>query len=286
MTDEVKEAPEASPEVVQPEAEQPKGPEAANSTEGQPASELAAEDKDNSEAEDKKPSRWQRKNAQVARLRDELDAAGREATEAKARADEAEAELQRFKSREKTPPREEDFNGDYDAFNAARTAHLAAEILSKDRAEDAERDAEIARQRSEDAQRRRQEAASRNWQAQLQDASERYADFDDVVLKAPADVFSQTMAQQIAMSEIGADVAYHLGMNRDQAREIARMDPSAQVGAIRVLEQFVSTRTPQPKTETNAPDPVNPVTPKATGTKDPGKMSMEEYKKARSEGKI
>ena len=92
------------------------------------------------------------------------------------------------------------------------------------------------------------------------------------------------MSLHIAMSDVGADIAYHLGMNKEQAREIAAMSPSEQAGAMRMLERFVSVQTPRPRTQTQAPDPITPVKAKATATKRPEDMTPEEFDKWRANG--
>lgn len=287
MTDETQVAEEATAEVVPVEAEQPQPPEEAQSTEGQVENQ-PAEDEEESEDGDKLSRSARRRanqKAERAQMQNDLQAAQRDAQKALEDKERAEAEVERLKARNRPAPKQEDYGNDYDAFQAATTAHAAAQMLGSDRIEDSEYTLKERQRVADEAAARRAEVASRNWQMQVMDAKERYADFEAVAQSNDVPI-TREMASDIAMSEVGADVAYFLGMNRDKAREIAVMPPEAQSGAMKALSMMVSQQLPKPKTQSKAPQPVNPVTPKAAGTKDPADMSMAEYKKARAEGKI
>jgi hypothetical protein len=127
------------------------------------------------------------------------------------------------------------------------------------------------------------EEARQNWAAQAEDARARYADFDAVVT-APDVPITPQMAHLIGLSDNGADVAYHLGMNKDLTRDLAHLSGPELAGAFRVLERTVKAQTPRPRTTTQAPDPVTPVKAGGTAAKDPAKMSPDEYAKWRDAG--
>lgn len=275
MTDEVQ-ALEDAPEVVETEVDT-EASEATETTEGQVDDQPAEGEQPEDDAEkiSKSKERRERRKAELAKAK-------AEAEEARIEAERYRREVERLKSRQMQPPKQEDFQ-DYDDFIAAKTAYRAVEMMGKDRLEEAEREAQERQQRAQQAAQRQMEQARQNWAAQAEEARTRYADFDTVV-NAPDLPVSEGMAQYIALSDAGADLAYHLGMNRAQAREIAAMHPQAQVGALRMLEQFVSVNRPRPRTQSKAPEPITPVKPKATAAKRPEDMTIEEYDAWRRKG--
>ncbi|KIC39362.1 hypothetical protein [Leisingera sp. ANG-M7] len=279
MTEEAQAAPEAgaAPEAVTPEADQ--ASEATENTEGQTDAEQPAEDDGKPEAEEKseRTTRNQRRKAQMDRVK-------QEAKEAQERADKAERELARLKGVESTPPKMEDFT-DHDEYLAELSAYKAEQRMNSRQVQEAEREAAESKKQTEDVQKRQAEEAAQNWAAQSDEARTRYADFDAVV-QAPDVSITPDMAHLIALSDNGADVAYHLGMNKELARELAQMPAPELVGAMRMLERTVTAQTPKPRTTTQAPAPVNPVKGKSSGLKDPKDMTMAEYKAARAAGKI
>jgi hypothetical protein len=280
MTDEVTAAPQEveAPEVVTPEQDQ--ASEATENTEGQDQQEgQPAEDEAEAEAEDKSASkaRRERRKAAKERLR-------QEAQEAQDRAERAERELARLKGAESQPPRIDDFQ-DHDEYLAELSAYKAEQRMRARELETLEREAETSKNQTQEMQRRQMEAARDNWAAQADEARSRYSDFDAVV-QAPDVPITPHMAHLLGMSDNGADVAYYLGTNKEQAAQIASMPPQQLAGAMQMLEHFVSRQTPRPRTTSQAPDPVKPVRPKATATKKVSDMSMAEYAAARKAGKI
>ena len=114
---------------------------------------------------------------------------------------------------------------------------------------------------------------------QTEQARQAYEDFDDVV-QDPDLPISQAMAEAIMRSSNGADVAYYLGKNPDQAARIASLDPfSAAVEIGRIAATVVR---PQPRKTSNAPPPIQPVGSRATPVTDPDKMSTDEWLKWRN----
>ena len=279
MTEEAQAAPEAgaAPEAVTPEADQ--ASEATENTQGQ-IDDQPAEDEGQPEAEDKasaSKARRERRKAEVARVK-------QEAKEAQDRADRLERELTRLKGAETQPPRMEEFQ-DHDEYLAELSAFKAEQRMTNRQVQELEREAAESKKQTEALHQRQVEEAAQNWAAQADDARTRYADFDAVVT-APDVAITPNMAQLIGLSDNGADVAYHLGMNKDLARELAQLPVPELVGAMRVLERTVKAQTPKPRTTTQAPDPVQPVKPKATAAKKAEEMSMAEYMAARKAGKI
>lgn len=138
-------------------------------------------------------------------------------------------------------PKRDEFRDD-DAYAQAQIDHLAAK-----RAEQILSEREQARQ---------QEQRAETFLDQAEKASERYADFQTVVGN-PALSINDHMAEFIAESEMGADVAYYLGKNPIKAAQIAKLSP---VGAARELTRIEAELASKPKAQpSNAPEPIKPV---------------------------
>ena len=137
------------------------------------------------------------------------------------------------------------------------------------------------REAKESQTRQQQEVAKlhESYTKQTEQARQAYSDFDDVV-QDPDLPISQAMAEAIMRSSNGADVAYYLGKNPDQAARIASLDPfSAAVEIGRIAATVVR---PQPRKTSNAPPPIQPVGARATPVTDPDKMSADEWMKWRN----
>lgn len=138
-------------------------------------------------------------------------------------------------------PRREAFADD-EAFSQAQLEHLAEKKATEKLAE---------RQRAQEAE-RRQEA----FLEKAEQAAERYPDFQ-LVVSNPSLPINDAMAEFIAESDQGADVAYYLGKNPMKAAAIAQMSP---VKAARELVKLESELAARPKaTPSKAPDPIKPV---------------------------
>lgn len=141
----------------------------------------------------------------------------------------------------------------------------------------------LAKEReAKESQTRQQNEAAKlheGYTKQTEQARQAYEDFDDVV-QDPDLPISQAMAEAIMRSSNGADVAYYLGKNPDQAARIASLDPfSAAVEIGRIAATVVR---PQPRKTSNAPPPIQPVGARATPVTDPDKMSTDEWLKWRN----
>ena len=137
------------------------------------------------------------------------------------------------------------------------------------------------REAKESQTRQQQEVAKlhESYTKQTEQARQAYEDFDDVV-QDPDLPISQAMAEAIMRSSNGADVAYYLGKNPDQAARIASLDPfSAAVEIGRIAATVVR---PQPRKTSNAPPPIQPVGARATPVTDPDKLSADEWMKWRN----
>lgn len=131
---------------------------------------------------------------------------------------------------------------DDEAFNAAQLEHLAEQ-----RAEEKLRQ----REKAQEAERR-----SEAFFEKAEKAAERYPDFQSVVSN-PSLTINEAMAEFIAESDQGAEVAYFLGKNPMKAAQIAQLSP---VKAARELTRLEAELASKPKaTPSKAPDPIRPV---------------------------
>jgi hypothetical protein len=148
------------------------------------------------------------------------------------------------------PPREEDFRGDFLAFERAQTAYEVRKAIQEDRL----RDQASARSAAD--------------QCALQDAIDDHAeriaefkakvpDFDDV-MKAVAGrhPISDHLFRLILDSDKSAHLAYHLARTPDRIEKLNAMGPVAAAREIGRLESLLSL--PNPKKQTSAPKPVTP----------------------------
>lgn len=264
MTEETGVAPEqeATEEGVTEEATQEEDQQAEGSQDGE-----EGEQPDDQDGDDKPKSRHQRRKEQMERYRQEADEANRK----------YEAVQERLKRIEEltgasTPPKESDF-ASYEEYQAALSAHHAMRMMDGRTKQEAEREAQAYQQEMQRVEQARQHEVAQGWAAQVSDAKTRYADFEQVAYTAP---ISDQVSQMIAGMDAGADVAYQLGLNPAEARRISSLSPMEAAMELGRMEARLSA--PQPRTATQAPDPVKPVRPKASTQKDPSKMSISEYR--------
>lgn len=119
----------------------------------------------------------------------------------------------------------------------------------------------LAAQRAEQlfSEREKQREAERRTESFLQKAeaaSERYADFDEVV-NNPSLRINEAMAEFISESDVGGELAYHLGKNPLKASSIAQMSPVKAARELARMETELANK-PKPKAS-NAPEPITPV---------------------------
>lgn len=249
--------------------------EAQESQEGQTEAGPAA---DGVEPEEAKKSdaakRREREKAYRARLQSEH-------AEAVTRAQKWEAEAERWRTEAKAlrMPTEQDFPDPLD-YTAERAGVSSERRLLEREAKNAGEVAEAAKREAEELSRRDDEMIANAWAVAREEAKQRYADFEAVALRGWEP--SPVMARMITTSDVGADVAYHLGQNRALAAQIAQMNPVEAARAIGRIEATLSL--PKARTETNAPSPINPVRGSAGAGRDPDKMSYAEFKAYRENG--
>lgn len=210
-----------------------------------------------------------------------IDRAVRQRYEAEARAKMLEERLSALEQqRQAPPPRERDDSEptidkfqNFDEYVAAKAEWIAARKIEQTLTEREKR--QVAERES--AERIK---TAEQWQQRLQKATAEMPDFEDVL--ASSDVpMTATMQQAIMESDIGPKLAYHLARNPDDAVKIAQMSPTKATIALGRLEERLSAN--PTKTASNAPAPITPVGQRATVSKDPDKMSTDEWLKWRRE---
>jgi len=113
-------------------------------------------------------------------------------------------------------------------------------------------------------QQKQQSALLESYHDREEKAREKYDDFEQVAYN-PNLPITDVMAQSIQASDIGPEVAYHLGANPKEAERIARLSPILQAKEIGKLEAKLAADPPVKKTS-NAPTPISPITARSTGT--------------------
>lgn len=97
-----------------------------------------------------------------------------------------------------------------------------------------------------------------------EEARGKYNDFEQVAYN-PTTRITAVMAETIQASEIGPDLAYHLGSNPKEAERISKLSPFLQAKEIGKLEAKLQATPPVPKVS-SAPPPITPVTARSVGT--------------------
>lgn len=130
----------------------------------------------------------------------------------------------------------------------------------------------------------------KSWDAKVKAARTTHADFDDVMSEnVPISLVTRDLIME---SEYGAEIAYHLGTNQEEALKLAAMAPLAAARYVGALEaKLESVKKPEKAAAPLAPKP-KPVDPAASGrsappgNKDPEKMSFQEFKRWRASQSI
>lgn len=210
-----------------------------------------------------KKSRSQERRARRAAHIEHLE---REAEDAKARIE----RIKRAAGGEE--PKESDFN-DVLEYSAAKGAWLSSQNAR-------EYDVQSATEDVQRLEEQRQREIMEDFTEQCLEARTRYKDFDSVVYRQDL-AMTPDMVEIISQSDLGADIAYHLGSNPHIASQIARLPAVKAARQLGIIEAKLSI--PQPRRQSSAPAPIAPVKSSASGPKDPEKMSMAEYRKWRSQ---
>lgn len=166
------------------------------------------------------------------------------------------------------PPKEEDFNGDWTAYVAARAAYEAGKAV----------DGRLQARESKAQEARRTEAEREAHLAHLdrvEEAREIIADYDTVMAGMKGVTVSNDVIREIKSSEKGALIAYELARNPDRLAEMSRMTPMELAREMGRLE--ASVKLPAAKKQTTAPPPPTTLRGGAAPSFDPAKADMNEF---------
>jgi len=320
VLDDVPEPPQAPDAGEEPAQGETAGDATPPVQEGQGADDSGreADGEDAADAQQDGPARRGKKKGKSARERiDELTRARREA-EREALRLKRELEAERAAKRARQPeaqaptppppqddlppePKEEDFES-YQAYLDARidwrnevNRRTAQQQEPPHPPEPPAQGGPDAAQPADDAAAGIDEEALLNFRHQMEDAMERYDDFEEKVLAEDLPITPE-MFQVLARSDKAADVAYALASDPDRALEIAKLtDPIAiarEIGKVEATldipgapaqeagdEETTKPETPPPsKKVTSAPGPIEPVGESDSGSRnDPDKMSYDDY---------
>lgn len=136
------------------------------------------------------------------------------------------------------------------------------------------------KEEAEKATRTRDEQVEQTFRSKIEDFKSKTPDFDDVVAR-PELKISKVMYEALRETEVGPQIAYHLGKNPGEAERISQLTP---IGAIREIGKLEAkfTQAPAIKTSTkiNSDAPPPPAIVDGTsggGKKDPSKMTDDEW---------
>lgn len=165
----------------------------------------------------------------------------------------------------KGAPKLEDYDYDMSAFGAALTEYAVTQAQT---------------QAESRIQQRTQQEQAQKLQRSLEERAAKYAaehpEFDEAVSSLTKTVqFRPEVVETISASEYGPAVVHYLAQHLDEADDIARMPAHLAAAQIGRIESRVSATKPKPVT--NAPKPTPTLGGGAAATKDPDRMTTEEW---------
>jgi len=255
-------------EEVKPEDAKAKAPDQA---ETETAEDSDEDDDDGESPAPKKRSGTARLKARLAAAQAEIEALRRVAP----KQDDAAALQSQLEQEIGPAPKEADF-ADFLEYQEAKYAYSAAKLVVsrdlKQQAEKAKQFQELAEQEVVEAFRERAETTRKN-----------IKDFDEVTNSATLSPQHPDVVGLILSSNKGPEIAYHLSKNPKIVQRLNEMSPVNAAREIGKLEASLSSATP--KTVSKAPSPVEPLRGGiAPPSRDPEKMSMNEYRAWRANG--
>ncbi len=191
------------------------------------------------------------------------------------------AELRRLaetaRAQAEPPPQENDYAGDYFAYQNAVAAHNARqavrqEIQRHEQARFAERQSEAMH-----------ETAEAHYQ-RVDDARERIEDFDEALSRMRGVQVPSAVIREIMASDKSALLAYHYARNPEELAELSGMTEREIVRAVGRLEGSDRLALPQPRRHTQAPAPLRQLKGGLVPRGDPDRMTMTDYRRWREAG--
>ena len=140
-------------------------------------------------------------------------------------------------------------------------------------------ESEKERKTKEDAVKAAEEKVEESFKSKVEAFKAKTPDFEDTV-RNPDLRISKVMYEAMRETEVGPQIAYHLGKNPQESARIAGLSPIAAIKEIGKLEAKFSKEpvpTVQTKTISDAPEPPSIVQGTANGQKDESKMTDTEW---------
>jgi hypothetical protein len=224
-----------------------------------PEAEVKEEEKEDGESEQvgdkeageddkpKKPSGAQRAKIREQRLLAELQQREREIEELR-----RSAPAKTAGEGDEKPPKEEDFNGDWFAYQTAKSAYEGRQAIRDELRKDREtREASEREAKQAEVHRERNIAHAER----VEDAREVIADFDQTMEAMKGVNVRNDVLEEIMSSDKSALIAYHLAKNPSELNALNSMSGRELARAMGRLEATV--RMPEAKKATSAPPPLS-----------------------------
>jgi hypothetical protein len=255
-------------------------PQVTPETEAEEIEPEAQEGETQEQAEKRKETwkeRRERDKARKQQLRDDLAAANAKIAELTAQQEKLVAPAENS-----AKPKEVDFT-DYADYIAAVTEWTLNQSSASREKQRVTEETDAAKSQAAALQQQEQALLWNNWDQQKHEAKDRYGDFDQVIGKGTFPENSPLL-DMILRSESPADLAYHIAADAALNVSLLKMPPVEAARAIGRLEATITQ--PRPRTSSTAPAPITPLKGSAAATRDPAKLSMEEWIAGRASGKI
>jgi hypothetical protein len=119
------------------------------------------------------------------------------------------------------------------------------------------------------------------WVSKINQARTDYPDYDTAMEEAQDIPVSESMKEAIQSSDLGADIAYYLARNHDEAERINTLSPMAaarEIGRIESYVEYEKTQKGKKPPVSKAPSPIKPVhSSSGSGTKSLEDMTPAEF---------
>lgn len=158
-----------------------------------------------------------------------------------------------------------DFNYDMDAWSQAVLEHAAQQAAVK-----------VEQTFTSKTQQQRQQEAQRTFEDRAAKYAADHPDFDKAMDDLGRTIrFSPEVVEAISVSDHGPAVVHYLAQHLDEADRIARLP--AHLAAVQLGRIEAQVSTPKPKPVTKAPDPAPTLGGGAAASKDPDRMTSDEW---------
>lgn len=158
-----------------------------------------------------------------------------------------------------------DYNYDMDEWSRAMSEYAISQAESR-----------VEQKISTRSQQERQQSVQKSFEERAAKYAAEHPDFDQAVDDLGRTIrFSPEIVEAIGMSDHGPAVVHYLAQHLDEADRIARLP--AHIAAVQLGRIEAQVSTPKPKPVTKAPDPAPTLGGGAAASKDPDRMTADEW---------